>query len=157
VEDFARTAEEGTPMSAETTFTAFVQAYNAHDADKMGQVLAADVTEDQLDLIKSTGSGPVIGVIKALWRAYSELRITNVEVLASGDTFVSYKATVSGTHTGSLTAPDGTTYAPSGNRVQADVLGFMEVRDERITRMILAYNSGQVFAQIRGEVKAPAS
>jgi hypothetical protein len=143
-------------MSAEAKFAEFIQAYNDHDADKMVQLLDPDVTEVQLDLIRSTGSGQVLGIMKALWSAYSGLTVTGVEILASGDTFVTYKGTISGTHTGTLMAPDGITYPPSGNKVQADVLGFVELRAEKISRLLLAYNVGLVFAQIRGEIQAPS-
>jgi hypothetical protein len=144
----------GGAMSAESIAIEWIAAYGSHDAERQRALLADDAVEEHLDVITATGADQIVTNLQALTTTYSDLRVDDCQIVASGPDHVVYRGIVRGTHTGELLLPGGVSYPPSGNKVGAHFLALMEVQDERISRMAVAYNAGLLFAQIQGTAKA---
>jgi ketosteroid isomerase-like protein len=138
-------------MSAESIVKDFLAALNAHDGATMGTLLAEDVVEENLDVFTATGAEQVLAMHEALANTYPDVRSDDTEILASGPDYVVYRGIVRGTQTGALNVPGGPSFPPSGNKVAAHVLGFVQLRDDKISRITVGYNAGLIFAQIEGK------
>jgi predicted ester cyclase len=119
----------------------------------MAALLTDDAVEEHLDIFKAEGARQVTGMNKGLWRTYPDLRADNCRVLAAGDNFVVFRATVKGTQDGPLEIPGNVSYPPSGNKVTGEMLGFVELQGDKISRITAGYNAAHVFAQVQGQAK----
>jgi hypothetical protein len=141
-------------MSAESIFKDFIAALNSHDSATLGTLLAEDAVEENLDVFTASGAQQCLAMHKALENTYLDVRTDDCEILASGPDYVVYRGIVRGTQTGALEVPGGPSFPPSSNKVAAHVLGFVQMRDDKISRVTVGYNAGLIFAQIEGKAQA---
>jgi steroid delta-isomerase-like uncharacterized protein len=126
----------------------WLDAWNAHDADRVLGLLTEDV-EIRDDSWPKTmrGRGDVREFLEALWRAIPDMRfeLLSGPYVIPGKPRASVQWRGSGTFTGPMNPPG---FAPTGRRWEVDGADFQEYREGRIARLRVAVDMMTVSRQL---------
>ncbi len=111
-----------------------VDALNAHDEERLRATYAEGATV-QAPGVRLTGPDEATQYVMSWLRAFPDARQTIVNELVAGD-WVVHEFTFTGTHTGTLTSPDGdippTNRSVTGHGVQIQRIERGRIVDERV-------------------------
>lgn len=121
-------------------------AFNAQDAEARAAAVTPDIESVLPGGMHLRGVEQVAQVEQAFWRAMPDGRI-NVDAELAIDDVVVNEGTLTGTHTGPFTTPQGD-IPPSGNAVNLRFASLKWIRDGRVAREHLYYDQLEFLQQI---------
>ena len=124
----------------------YVELYNAGDLDACMDLYAEDAVQIMPEGVFE-GRASIHQRLARELAGFSDLAYEVGSFVEQGDAFAD-EFTIAGTHTGSLTLPDGTQLPPTGKRVAIRGMEFVRVRDGRIVVDNLYYDNAAVLAQL---------
>jgi steroid delta-isomerase-like uncharacterized protein len=124
----------------------YVERYNAGDLDACIDLYAEDAVQRMHDGIFH-GRDEIRRRLAVELTAFPDARYTVVSFVEDGDTFAD-EWTLTGTHTGPFTLPDGAQLPPTGKRVVVDGMEYVRVRDGKIIADNLYYDSAAPLFQL---------
>jgi steroid delta-isomerase-like uncharacterized protein len=124
----------------------YVELYNEGDLDACMDLYAEDAVQIMPEGVFQGRSQIQERLIREL-DGFSDLTYVVGSFVEQGDAFAD-EFTISGTHTGPLTLPDGAELPPTGKRVEIRGMEFVQLRDGKIVVDNLYYDSMAVLAQL---------
>ena len=124
----------------------YVDLYNAHDLDGCMELYAQDAVQHMPDGTFE-GRSKVKERLARELAAFPDIQFGFSTFVEQGDTFAD-EWTFVGTHTGSLTMPDGNELPPTGKRVEIKGMEFVQLRDGKIVIDNLYYDNVAVLTQL---------
>ncbi|MDX6594161.1 MAG: hypothetical protein QOJ13_3357 [Gaiellales bacterium] len=131
----------------------WMDAFNAHDEGRMGELTAEDATMSAPGDIELTGRDAVTGYAMAWLNAFPDARINVHQELADGPS-VAQRFTFEGTHTGPLEGPAGTIPA-TGRRLTGRGVQLLQIDGDEASEVALYFDQVQVLTQL-GLMPEPA-
>lgn len=126
---------------------ALMNAVNAHDASKLGDVLADDVTYWEANLPSPiNGRRQVEDHFRENWRSFPDATIRLVNRVVSGD-WIADEMMWSGTHKGPISAP-GMTIPPTGRQAHGPAVGIARIEHGKIRHLNIYYDNLSYMAQL---------
>lgn len=126
--------------------------FNEHDLD-----IASDYAADAVEVTPLgtfTGRGAIAERYRELWTTFTDARMEPTSWTVAGDTLV-VEYTVTGTHSGPMTAPDGSQIPATGRRAEIRACSVVEARDGQTVSHRMYFDMLQMMTQL-GLVPAPA-
>jgi steroid delta-isomerase-like uncharacterized protein len=118
-----------TPEAAAELVRDLVDAWNAHDADRLAALYAPDFEEDDVAQARTQhGPDAVRRLMRLYLRAFPDLRILSDSVIIQGDQ-IAFAWTLCGTHRGTLM-----NIPPTGRGVRIRGVSLITVAEGRIHR-----------------------
>jgi hypothetical protein len=129
-----------------------VEIYNVGDLEGYVDLYTDDAV---LTTPESTfkGRGEIRERFAREMAAFSDISFVLVSYVEQGDLFAD-EFVFAGTHTGPFVLPDGTTLAPTNNRVELRGMEMVQVRDGKMIMDNLYYDNASAFIQL-GLVPGP--
>jgi hypothetical protein len=123
-----------------------VEVYNAGDLDKYVDLYTDDAV---LTTPESTFKGrtEIRERFARELAAFSDISFTLVSYVEHDDLFAD-EFVFAGTHTGPFVLPNGTTLAPTGNRVEIRGMEMVQVRDGKMIMDNLYYDNASAYVQL---------
>ncbi len=132
-------------MDVRTHFERGIEAFNEHDLD-----IVAHYAPDAVEVTPVgtfTGRDAIGQRYRSEWTAFPDARIEPTSWTVAGDTVVVEYA-ITATHSGPMTAPDGTAVPATGNRIELRVCSVAQVRDGQTVSHRIYYDVLQLMAQL---------
>jgi len=132
----------------------FVEAFNAHDEERIRQLNAENATIEAPGDMRVEGREPTTQYAMAWLRAFPDARLTVHNELVDGD-WVVQQFTFEGTHEDTLSSPNGDIPA-THNRLQGRAVQLFKVEGDSVTETHLYFDQVQVMTQL-GLMPEPAT
>jgi steroid delta-isomerase-like uncharacterized protein len=132
----------------------FVDAFNAHDEDRMRELNAEDVVFEAPGDVHVEGRDAATEYAMAWLRAFTDARITVKNELTDGD-WVVQEFAFTGTHDGTLSSPAGD-IPPTNRRLNGRGVQIFKVDGDVVTDTRLYFDQVQVLTQL-GLMPEPAA
>ncbi|TML58758.1 MAG: ester cyclase [Actinobacteria bacterium] len=132
----------------------FVEAFNAHDEERIRQLNAENATIEAPGDMRVEGREPTTQYAMAWLRAFPDARLTVHNELVDGD-WVVQQFTFEGTHEDTLSSPNGDIPA-THNRLQGRAVQLFKVEGDTVTETHLYFDQVQVMTQL-GLMPEPAT
>ena len=132
----------------------FVEAFNAHDEERIRQLNAENAIIEAPGDMRAEGREPTTQYAMAWLRAFPDARITVHNELVDGD-WVVQQFTFEGTHEDTLSSPNGDIPA-THNRLQGRAVQLFKVEGDTVTETHLYFDQVQVMTQL-GLMPEPAT
>ena len=132
----------------------FVEAFNAHDEERIRQLNAENATIEAPGDMRVEGREPTTQYAMAWLRAFPDARLTVHNELVDGD-WVVQQFTFEGTHEDTLSSPNGDIPA-THNRLQGRAVQMLKVEGDSVTETHLYFDQVQVMTQL-GLMPEPAT
>ncbi|MFQ6012947.1 MAG: ester cyclase [Thermoplasmata archaeon] len=143
-------------VSIEELAEGFNAALNAHDATKIGEHVAEDITYWEANLPEPiNGREAVEAHFRANWEAFPDASIRVVNRLVSGDSLAE-EGEWTGTNTGPIQMGPDQTVPATGKQARGAYVAVVETSDDKISSMRIYYDSMTFLAQL-GLVEPPSS
>jgi len=139
-------------MTAEQTFTTYLQAFNRGDVAAMAGMYAPEtrfVNPFSPEPLRTPAA--ILAFVSSMFGAYDQL---GAEVLdqVTTESRVAARLRMGGRQTGTLASPDGGAYEASGREVSVLTAEFFTVDDAgRITEHVRFFDTGALVAQVAGD------
>jgi predicted ester cyclase len=130
-----------------------VAAVNAGDWASLAATYAPNAVGEAPDS-RLEGADAIVGYVQVWARAFPDMRQTVVNELVAGDWIVS-EFSVSGTHTGTLAAPDGD-IPPTNRRATGRGVQIQRIADGKIAEEHVYFDQLEILTQL-GLVPEPAT
>jgi len=139
----------GSPMSASAVADAFLNALNAHDANRIGELLAEDVAYWEANLpAPIKGRKAVEDHFRENWKPFPDASIRFTNRIASGD-WVADESEWSGTHKGPLqTGPGQPPIPPTNKRAHGKAVSVAHVQGGKVKSLNIYYDNMAFMAQL---------
>ena len=138
----------GSTMSATAVADAFNKALNAHDAAKIGELLAEDVSYWEANLpAPIKGRKAVEDHFRENWKPFPDASIRSINRIVSGE-WVADESAWSATHKGPIQAPGQPPIPPTNKRVQANAVAIAHVLGGKVKSLNIYYDNMAVMAQL---------
>ena len=126
------------------------QAWNTGDTEILNELLSEDHTTTTTIFGTVEGADGVAGLIESYRTALPDFtyRIDHIDSFDNGQVWL--HGTISGTHTGTFTLPDGTEIPPSGNRVTISSVIEFTFTDGKISAIHQIDNTQDLMEQLGG-------
>jgi steroid delta-isomerase-like uncharacterized protein len=121
-------------------------AFNAHDAEARTATETPDIESVLPGGITLSGREQVVSFLRSFWDALPDARLKLENELAAGDSVVT-EGTLTGTHSGTLRAPDGEIPA-SGNPVTLRYASVKRIRDGQVASEHLYFDQLEFLQQL---------
>ena len=141
-------------MDAREVGAKFVEAFNAHDEERIRQLNAENATIEAPGDMRVEGREPTTQYAMAWLRAFPDARLTVHNELVDGD-WVVQQFTFEGTHEDTLSSPNGDIPA-THNRLQGRAVQMLKVEGDSVTETHLYFDQVQVMTQL-GLMPEPAT
>jgi predicted ester cyclase len=132
----------------------FVEAFNAHDEERIRQLNAENAIIEAPGDMRAEGREPTTQYAMAWLRAFPDARLTVHNELVDGD-WVVQQFTFEGTHEDTLSSPNGDIPA-THNRLQGRAVQMLKVEGDSVTETHLYFDQVQVMTQL-GLMPEPAT
>ena len=132
----------------------FVEAFNAHDEERIRQLNAENATIEAPGDMRVEGREPTTQYAMAWLRAFPDARLTVHNELVDGD-WVVQQFTFEGTHEDTLSSPNGDIPA-THNRLQGRAVQIFKVEGDSVTETHLYFDQVQIMTQL-GLMPEPAT
>ena len=132
----------------------FVEAFNAHDEERIRQLNAENAIVEAPGDMRVEGREPTTQYAMAWLRAFPDARLTVHNELVDGD-WVVQQFTFEGTHEDTLSSPNGDIPA-THNRLQGRAVQMLKVEGDNVTETHLYFDQVQVMTQL-GLMPEPAT
>jgi len=132
----------------------FVEAFNAHDEERIRQLNAENATIEAPGDMRVEGREPTTQYAMAWLRAFPDARLTVHNELVDGD-WVVQQFTFEGTHEDTLSSPNGDIPA-THNRLKGRAVQIFKVEGDSVTETHLYFDQVQVMTQL-GLMPEPAT
>lgn len=132
----------------------WLEAFNAHDADGMRSVSAADAVLDAPGRIHVEGRDEVVDYATAWLSAFPDAEMAIDQELTT-DGWVVYRFTFEGTHTDTLAGPMGD-IEPTDRHLAGRGVQLMRVEDDKIVETQLYFDQVEILTQL-GLLPEPAA
>ncbi len=132
----------------------FVEAFNAHDEERIRQLNAENAIMEAPGDMRVEGREPTTQYAMAWLRAFPDARLTVHNELVDGD-WVVQQFTFEGTHEDTLSSPNGDIPA-THNRLQGRAVQLFKVEGDTVTETHLYFDQVQVMTQL-GLMPEPAT
>ena len=132
----------------------FVEAFNAHDEERIRQLNAENATIEAPGDMRVEGREPTTQYAMAWLRAFPDARLTVHNELVDGD-WVVQQFTFEGTHEDTLSSPNGDIPA-THNRLKGRAVQLFKVEGDTVTETHLYFDQVQVMTQL-GLMPEPAT
>jgi len=132
----------------------FVEAFNAHDEERIRQLNAENAIIEAPGDMRAEGREPTTQYAMAWLRAFPDARLTVHNELVDGD-WVVQQFTFEGTHEDTLSSPNGDIPA-THNRLQGRAVQMLNVEGDSVTETHLYFDQVQVMTQL-GLMPEPAT
>jgi len=132
----------------------FVEAFNAHDEERIRQLNAENAIMEAPGDMRVEGREPTTQYAMAWLRAFPDARLTVHNELVDGD-WVVQQFTFEGTHEDTLSSPNGDIPA-THNRLQGRAVQMLKVEGDSVTETHLYFDQVQVMTQL-GLMPEPAT
>jgi steroid delta-isomerase-like uncharacterized protein len=132
----------------------WVDAFNAHDERRMGELTAQGASMSAPGDMELSGRDATVGYAMGWLNAFPDSRITVHDEIAEGATVVQ-RFTFEGNHTAPLEGPAGTIPA-TGRRLTGRALQVLRVEGEEVADVHLYFDQVQVLTQL-GLMPEPAT
>ena len=141
-------------MDAREVGAKFVEAFNAHDEERIRQLNAENATIEAPGDMRVEGREPTTQYAMAWLRAFPDARLTVHNELVDGD-WVVQQFTFEGTHEDTLSSPNGDIPA-THNRLQGRAVQIFKVEGDSVTETHLYFDQVQIMTQL-GLMPEPAT
>jgi predicted ester cyclase len=132
----------------------FVEAFNAHDEERIRQLNAENAIIEAPGDMRAEGREPTTQYAMAWLRAFPDARLTVHNELVDGD-WVVQQFTFEGTHEDTLSSPNGDIPA-THNRLKGRAVQLFKVEGDTVTETHLYFDQVQVMTQL-GLMPEPAT
>ena len=132
----------------------FVQAFNAHDEQRIRELNAEDTVFEAPGDVRLEGREPATQFAMAWLRAFPDARLVIRNELVAGD-WVAQEFTFEGTHTQTLSTPAGE-IPPTNRQLRGRGIQLLRTEGSTIADTRLYYDQVQVLTQL-GLMPEPAS
>jgi predicted ester cyclase len=132
----------------------FVEAFNAHDEERIRQLNAENAIIEAPGDMRAEGREATTQYAMAWLRAFPDARLTVHNELVDGD-WVVQQFTFEGTHEDTLSSPNGDIPA-THNRLQGRAVQMLKVEGDSVTETHLYFDQVQVMTQL-GLMPEPAT
>ena len=127
---------------------AFVNALNAHDANRLGDVLADDITYWEANLPAPIhGREAVKAHFRENWKSFPDSSLRLVNRVESGD-WIAEEVEWTATNTGPINVPGQPPIPATGKRAQAMSVGVAQVQEGKMKRLNIYYDNMGMMAQL---------
>jgi steroid delta-isomerase-like uncharacterized protein len=141
-------------MSIREAFDRGTEAFNAHDLEAFGELMADDVILAAPGGLRFEGKAAALQFYGVWFEAFPDCRVDINRVIIDDDVAVE-EGTFSGTHTGVFHSPEGD-IPPTGRPVKARYLNVLTFRDGKFISEDLMYDRLLLLEQL-GLVPEPAA
>lgn len=131
-----------------------IAAFNAKNADDFVGNESPDIEFVLPGAITLRGRDQVRGYIQIFWSAFPDGRVTAGAQIVTDDACVT-ESVFNGTHTGTLSTPDGD-IPPTGKRVSLRQVAVQRIEDGKVASEHLYFDQLELMAQL-GLAPAPAA
>ena len=132
----------------------FVEAFNAHDEERIRQLNAENAIMEAPGDMRVEGREPTTQYAMAWLRAFPDARLTVHNELVDGD-WVVQQFTFEGTHEDTLSSPNGDIPA-THNRLKGRAVQIFKVEGDSVTETHLYFDQVQIMTQL-GLMPEPAT
>ena len=129
----------------------FVEAFNAHDEERIRQLNAENAIIEAPGDMRVEGREPTTQYAMAWLRAFPDARLTVHNELVDGD-WVVQQFTFEGTHEDTLSSPNGDIPA-THNRLQGRAVQIFKVEGDSVTETHLYFDQVQIMTQLGPRVR----
>jgi predicted ester cyclase len=131
-----------------------IAAANAHDAPRLRATYADDAVLEAPGPVRLEGGDAVTEYVMVWLRAFPDGRQTVTQELAVGD-YVVQEITFSGTHSGTLTSPEGD-IPPTNRKLTGRLMGIQRIESGKIVEEHVYFDQMDVLGQL-GLLPEPAT
>ncbi len=138
------------PQNVQTLVTKFEQAINKHDANALASLYAPQArAHDPLQPQPLQGKEAIRQDAQTFFQAFPDLKMKITNVTVNG-TLVGAEIEFTGTQTGPMTSPQGTTLQPTNRKLQMHGASFIRLSPEGLITEEHRYYDTGAFAQQLG-------
>lgn len=138
---------------ARTIAAQFVDAFNAHDEDRIRALSSESAIIEAPGEIRLEGREPTTAYAMNWLNAFPDARVTVHTEIAEGD-WVAQRFTFEGTHDGTLSSPSGE-IPPTHRRLSGRGVQLLRVEGDAVAETQLYFDQAQVMTQL-GLMPEPA-
>jgi predicted ester cyclase len=131
-----------------------IAAFNAHDERRIRATYADNAVGEAPGAARLEGADAIVEYVMVWLRAFPDARLQVVHELVVGDSVVQ-EITMSGTHTGPLTTPEGD-IPPTNRKTTGRGMGIQRIENGKIVEERLYFDQLEILTQL-GLVPEPAT
>ncbi len=125
---------------------ASVEAFNAHDEERIRSLYADNVVFEAPGEIRLNGADAAVGYVTRWLRAFPDAQIRVVNEVADRD-WVAYRLVFEGTHQEALLGPEGV-IPPTYRRFSGEGTEFLRIQDGQIVEEYLCFDQVRLLKQL---------
>ena len=131
-----------------------IAAVNAHDAPRLRATYADDAVLEAPGPVRLVGGDAVTEYVMVWLRAFPDAQQTVTSELSAGN-YVVQEITFSGTHTATLTSPEGD-IPPTNRKLTGRYVGIQRIENDKIVEEHIYFDQMEILGQL-GVLPEPAT